>query len=297
MIVRIRAFLIRLMPYLGFFMSDIVYLKLRWFILNGYKLNLKTPLTFSEKIQWLKLYDRNPTYTKLVDKYEVKKFVSDVIGCQYVIPTLGVWDKFEDIDLDLLPDQFVLKTTNGSHTLIICRDKKHFNKEMAGKKFRKWLKINPYYIYREWAYKDVKPRIIAEKYMKDDAMDELTDYKFFCFNGIVAYCQVIANRETNETIDFYDKNWIHQDFVGLNAFQHAPNGHKTPVKYYDMIQIAEKLSKGIPFVRVDLYSINDQVYFGEMTFYPAAGEGRFRPERWNKRIGDLIELPNFCIRV
>ena len=287
-----RSLRIGLLSHFGRFIPDPLYLKIRWMLIYKNRLNMKDPHTFCEKIQWLKLYNRNPLYTMLVDKYEVKKYVADKIGEQYIIPTLGVWHKFEDIDFDNLPDQFILKTTNGSHTLIKCEDKKTFDKKDARKKFSKWLKISPYNTYREWAYKNVEPRIIAEKYMVDGFNKELTDYKFFCFNGRAAYCQVISDRSIDETIDFYDRDWVHQEFVGLNPrVKNALQAQAKPYGYSDMVRIAEKLSEGIPFVRVDLYSINDRIYFGEMTFYPAAGEGAFTPEIWNRRLGDMIVLP------
>lgn len=288
----LRRFFLKIITHFGACLPDYLYLKIRWFFITNDFLDLKKTQTFTEKIQWLKLYNRNPLYTKLVDKCEVKKYVSEKIGEQYVIPTLGVWRKFDDIDFDALPDKFILKTTNGSHTLIKCEDKKTFNKNVARKRFCKWLKISPYNTYREWAYKDVEPRIIAEKYMVDGSNKELTDYKFFCFNGRAVYCQVIADRSSYETIDFYDRNWVHQEFVGLNpGVKNAKQIQNIPYKYSEMIDIAEKLSEGIPFVRVDLYSINDSIYFGEMTFYPAAGEGVFTPEIWDKRLGDMIILP------
>ena len=286
------AIFLALLRVFGLILPDKVYLRWRYFLLNGYPLKLTCPKTFTEKIQWLKLYNRNPLYTMLVDKCEVKNYVAEKIGEQYIIPTLGVWRKFDDIDFDILPDKFILKTTNGSHTLIKCEDKKTFDKKEARKKFSKWLKISPYNTYREWAYKNVEPRIIAEKYMVDGSNKELTDYKFFCFNGRAAYCQVIADRSIDETIDFYDRDWVHQEFVGLNPrVKNALQTQAKPYGYSDMVRIAEKLSEGIPFVRVDLYFINGRIYFGEMTFYPAAGEGAFTPEIWNRRLGDMIVLP------
>lgn len=173
----------------------------------GTRLNLKNPKTFNEKIQWLKLYDRNPLYTTMVDKYEAKKYVASIIGEEYIIPTLGVWDKFDDIDFDKLPNQFVLKCTHDSGGLAVCKDKKVFDINAARKRINRSLKRNFYWIGREWPYKDVRPRIIAEQYMENsDGRTELSDYKFYCFNGKPEYCHVISDRTQNETMDFFDMN-------------------------------------------------------------------------------------------
>lgn len=276
-------------------LSDKAYLKIQYRCLCGKPLNLKNPQTFNEKLQWLKVYDHNPEYSKMVDKYEAKKYVASIIGEEYIIPTLGVWDSIDDIDWDSLPDQFVLKCTHDSGGLVVCRDKYKFDKTAAIKKLKASFSRDFYYSSREWPYKNVKPRVIAEKYMEDTplnpAVTDLTDYKFFCFDGDPKFCQVIRDRHTKETIDFYDMDWNHQEFVGLNPV--ASNG-LTPVarpKHLDvMTEICKKLSKGIPFSRIDLYVINDKEYFGEVTFYPYGGMGVFTPNDWNTRIGDLINL-------
>ena len=261
----------------------------------GQKLNLNNPKTFSEKIQWLKLNDHNPLYHKLVDKCEVKKYVADKIGDKYIIPTLGVWNTFDDIDFDNLPDKFVLKTTNGggSSGVVICTDKMSFDKEKAKLKLLKSMRNDIYKGMGEWAYKGVKPRIIAETFMSSanpSSHKELSDYKFFCFNGEPIYCQVIRDRSTNETIDFYDREWNHQEFVGLNP--NACNGShvECPVHLGVMHDICRKLSKDIPFVRVDMYIIDDKEYFGELTFYPASGYGVFTPDIWQWKLGEILEL-------
>ena len=278
------------------FFSDKFFVRNLFKLRMGYTLNLDNPQTFSEKIQWLKLYNRKPEYTKMVDKYEAKKYVASVIGEEYIIPTLGVWNKFEDIDFEKLPNQFVLKCTHDSGGLVICKDKQSLNIDLVRKKINKSLKKNYFWENREWPYKNVHPRIIAEQYMKQQGEKELIDYKFFCFNGSPLYCQVIKDRNTNETIDFYDRNWIRQNFLGLlnprrPQATHAHIEQKKPRNFKEMLDIAHKLSQDIPFLRVDLYEINDKVYWGELTFYPYSGCGIFTPLIWNKKLGDMITLP------
>jgi len=261
----------------------------------GKSLDLKNPKTFCEKLQWLKLYDRRLEYTTMVDKYAVKKYVADIIGEQYIIPTLGVWNTFDEIDFDTLPDKFVLKCTHDSGGLVICTDKSKLDREKAKEKISKGLRTDFYQKGREWPYKNVPRRIIAEKYMapvKSAAPKDLPDYKFFCFNGEPVYCQVIRDRRDHETIDFYDMEWNHQEFYGLNPV--ARNGLTPvarPVHLDRMIEACRKLAKDIPFVRVDLYVVDDNEYFGELTFYPASGFGVFTPDAWNERLGDLLNLP------
>ncbi len=273
-------------------MSDESYLKLQYRSVFGRKLNLDNPKYFNEKLQWLKLYDRKPEYTKMVDKYEAKKYVADLIGEEYIIPTLGVWDKFEDIDFDDLPDQFVLKTTHDSGGVVICEDKSKFDMESAKRKLSRSLKNNFYYQGREWPYKDVKPRIIAEQFVKDNLSQGLHDYKFFCFHGKVKMILVCSERFSSCGLkeDFYDVDWKH---LGLKRPLHgnSKNPAQKPASLNLMVEIAETLSKNIPFVRVDLYQINDSVYFGEITFFPASGFEGFEPDSWEKVMGDWIELP------
>lgn len=283
---------------IGFLFPDKLYLKCQYYLYFGKRLNLNNPTIFTEKIQWLKLYNRRPEYHLWVDKYEVKKYVTSVVGDRYIIPTLGIWDCFKDIDIDSLPDQFILKSTHGSHASVICRNKADFDRQGAERLFEKMQRTSPYKIFREWAYKDVKPRIIAEQLMVNGNDEELTDYKFFCFNGEVKYCQVIKGRSEFETIDFFDAEWTHQEFIGLTL--KGKNGQpitnseapiKKPSVYDEMIAVARKLAANQPFVRIDLYEINERVYFGEITFYPAAGLGAFKPAEWNQILGDLICLP------
>ena len=272
--------------------SDEKYIKKIFKLRVGMELNLDNPRTFNEKIQWLKLYDRKPEYTQMVDKYAVKEYVANIIGEEYIIPTLGVWDNVEDIDFDKLPNQFVLKCTHDSGGIVICSDKTKLNLKAAKAKLIRGLKKNFYVQSREWPYKNVKPRIIAEKFVEAVGHSDLPDYKFYCFNGEPIYCQVIRDRNTKETIDFYDMEWNHMPFVGLNPI--AENGATPvvrPLKLDDMITVCQKLSKGIPFSRIDLYVVNEKVYFGEITFFPASGMGEFRPKEWNYTFGSWIKLP------
>ena len=270
---------------------DEKYIKIKYKLEMNQKFNLKEPRTFNEKLQWLKLYDRKPEYTKMVDKYEAKKYVADIIGEEYIIPTLGVWDKFEDIEFDKLPKQFVLKPTHTSGNVFICKDKEKINYKQLRKMINKWLKRDYYLVHREWPYKNIKPKIIAEQYMVDDSGMKLKDYKFFCFNGITQTILVCSNRNGSfKNTNFYDINWNLQPFT-REKHKNSNEQIKKPKNLDEMITVAEKLSKDIPFVRVDLYEINGKVYFGELTFYPSSGFEGFEPEEWDKKLGDMLELP------
>ncbi|MBQ3608754.1 MAG: glycosyl transferase [Bacteroidaceae bacterium] len=272
-------------------LPDRLYLQLLYFKHMKKFINFKNPVSFSEKIQWLKLHDRNPLYITLVDKIAVKKYVAEKIGEKYIIPTLGVWNKPEDIIWENLPNQFVIKWNHDSGSIIICKDKSKFNRKEAIGKLRHGATFNGFWYGREWPYKNVNPLIFAEKYMFDGE-SELTDYKFFCFDGEPKYCQVIKDRSTKETIDFFDLDWNHQEFIGLNrSVNFAQIRPIKPKCYEEMIILACKLSSGFPFSRVDLYEINGDVYFGEITFYPASGIGGFTPSSYDKILGNMIQLP------
>ena len=275
-------------------LPDRIYLKLLFRHKMGYCLNLRNPQTFSEKLQWLKLYNHNPEYTKMVDKLAVKDYVSKIIGEEYIIPTLGVWDKPEDIDYDKMPNKFVLKTTHGGGNsgVIICRDKASFNRVQAIDKLNKSLSSDIYKIFREWPYKHVPKRIIAEKYIDPEPYSkDLLDYKFFCFNGEPKYCQVISGRGTQMCIDFFDNNWNHQPFHEPKNFLYATVELEKPENYDKMWQLASMLSKDKPFSRIDFYDVNGKIYFGEITFFPTSGMGGFNPNEWDRVFGDLIILP------
>lgn len=275
------------------FLPDKLYLSLRYRCRMGNWINWNNPKTFTEKIQWLKLYNRKPEYTTMVDKLAVKEYVANIIGQEYIIPTIGVWDSFDEIDWDILPDKFVLKTTNGGGNggVVICTDKTKFDKRSSYKKIHYSLSSDIYKNLREWPYKNVRKHIIAEKFIQSQDGSDLTDYKFFCFNGKVRFCQVIKDRTSHETIDFFNEKWVHQEFIGLNPKAvHAKEPITKPRNYDKMIEIAAKLSEGIPFVRIDLYNINGIIYFGEITFFPASGFGQFTPHKYDYILGQYIKF-------
>ena len=274
------------------YLSDKIYLKLKYKMLMKKELDLDNPKTFNEKLQWLKLYDRNPEYTKMVDKYDVKEYVSKIIGEEYVIPTIGVYEKFDNIDFAKLPNQFVMKCTHDSGGIIICKDKKKLDINLARKKINKSLRNNYYYKHREWPYKNVKPRIIIENYLDDGKNSQLNDYKIMCFNG-KAKCSFVCSERDNKdlglAVTFFDLDWNRMPFE-----RHYRSSDKVilkPKNYNKMIELSEKLSENIPFVRVDWYEINGKLYFGELTFFPGAGFEEFTPEEWDYKIGDMLELP------
>lgn len=276
---------------------DDTYLKLLYRAKTGKRLHLDNPRTFNEKIQWLKLFDRKTIYTTMVDKYVAKQYVADCIGEEYIIPTLGVWDKFEDIDFKTLPDQFVLKCTHDSGGLVICRDKDSLDKQKAKEKIERSLKRNYYWSGREWQYKDVNPRIIAEQYIEDTETEEtlgLTDYKFFCFNNEVKMLYVSRGLENHATasISFYDLNgnempFRRKDYKPLSGKLTLPNN------YNDMLEKARILAKSVdaPFVRIDLYSIAGKTKFSEITFSPCSGMIPFEPTEWDDIIGSWLRIP------
>ena len=278
----------------GFYdkLDDKIYLERLYEAKMGRKLNLENPRSFNEKLQWLKLYDRKSIYTTMVDKCDVKKYVAAIIGDQYIIPTLGVWDKFENINFSELPNQFVLKCTHDSGGLVICPDKNKLDRKAAKKKIEKCLKRNYYWSGREWPYKNVRPRIIVEEYMEDKNDQELRDYKLFCFDGKFKMMFIATNRQGNGDtyFDFFDKDFNHMPFI--NGHPNAPILPHKPKNFDKMISLAEKISKGIPQVRVDFYDVNGKIYFGEITLSHWSGFVPFEPEEWDKKIGDWINLPN-----
>ena len=272
-------------------LPDELYLKLIYRIRMGKKLNLKAPKTFNEKLQWLKLHDRNPLYTTLVDKYEVKSYIAERIGEEYVIPTLGVWDKFDDIDFNKLPDQFVLKCTHDSGGLIICKDKKRLDIEKAKAKIMRCLDTNYYWHGREWPYKFVKPRILAEQYMEDLGTHELRDYKFFAFDGTVRALFVASERQDKQVetkFDFFDADFNHLDIT--NGHPNSEFTIEKPSSFDKMKELASTLSKGFPQLRVDFYDVNGHIYFGELTFSHWSGLTPFSPDKWDEIFGSWIDL-------
>lgn len=281
-------------------MPDEQYLKRLFKIRLGYELNLASPITFNEKLQWLKLYDRKPEYSAMVDKFAVKEYVSNLIGKEYIIPTLYVWDDPDDIDFDVLPNRFVLKLTHDSGGIVICKDKTQLDKQEALNIIKKSFRNEYFFEGREWPYKNVKHRIIAEEYMENSLSGNicnnenqgLIDYKVHCFNGVPKFILVCGNRYGKDGIveDFYSIEWERLDIKRPNI-QNAPNGYPKPELLAQMIELSKKLSDGIPFLRTDFYIINGKIYFGELTFFPASGFKPFVPQIWDKRIGDLLDLP------
>lgn len=275
------------------FISDKQFLSFKFHNRQGYRIDWDNPITFSEKLQWLKLYNRRKEYTIMADKVMVKDWVARRIGSEYIIPTLGVWKRAEDVDFDSLPEQFVIKCNHNSGLgMYICRDKSKMDKKKVLSGLQDGLKENYFKQNGEWPYRDIPRRIIAEKFLSDGSGLDLADYKFFCFDGEPIFCQVIKDRSTKETIDFYDMNWVHQPFIGLaKDVEHSKTPVNRPAQLDMMISIVKKLAKGIPFVRVDLYVVGSNIYFGEITFFPASGMGSFRPSEWNVKFGNMIKLP------
>ena len=273
-------------------LPDKIFLKIAYRLKFGKKLDLDNPKTFNEKIQWLKLNDRKDIYTTMVDKYEAKKYVANLIGEKYIIPTLGVWNKFDDIDFDKLPNQFVLKCTHDSGGLVICKDKSKLDIESAKRKINKCLKRNYYIHGREWPYKNVKPRIIAEKYINNesDINRDLPDYKLMCFNGRVRCTFVCTDRfaKNGLEITIFDENWNELPFRRSCPKSDRPI-HK-PYNYDKMVEFSELLSKDLKFIRVDFYEVNNDLYFGELTFYPGNGLVKFVPDSADEVLGSWLDL-------
>lgn len=270
-------------------MSDQEYLTKMFKFRMRYELDLDNPKTYNEKLQWLKLFDRNPEYTKLVDKYLVKQHIQEVIGAEYVVPLLGVWENAKDIDFDKLPDQFVLKCNHDSQGVIVCNDKSKLDTHSTIKKLNKKLNKNYYLLYREWPYKNVKPKIIAEKYLENKKTRGINDYKFYCFDGKVKIMMIATERSTGNTkMDYFDRNFNH-----LELKWGGPQNHDFPEKpksFELMIKLAEQLSYGIRAVRIDFYEVDGRPYFGEFTFFDGSGYVEMEPKYWDIKIGSWIDL-------
>lgn len=272
------------------FLPDELFLSLNYFFSLGKILNLKHPCSFNEKLQWLKLHDRKPEYSMMVDKIEAKKYVAKIVGSDYIIPTLSEYNTVEDVDINHLPDRFVLKCTHDSGGVVVCKDKKHFDIKSTTKLLKKSLCCNFYWRGREWPYKNIKPRILAEEFISDNVQD-LIDYKFFCFDGnpkLVMTKQVIDKK--NKYMDFYDMNW-HRISLGSKSYQRFPHTLPIPSKFREMTDIAARLSSGHIFLRVDLYLVDNKVYFSELTFTPADGLMPFNSPKWENILGSWIKLP------
>lgn len=273
-------------------LPDKLYLYIKYFCKMGKILNLKNPKTFNEKIQWLKINDRKSTYTKMVDKCDAKEYVANKIGDEYIIPTIGIYDSFDDINFEELPNEFVLKCTHDSGGVIICKDKSLFDKKSAKKRINKTFNKNYFYNCREWPYKNIKPRILVEKYMLNENEEELINYKFWCFNGepkfmYISQCMKDHNKAR---ISYLDTDYNETEFQDRD-YKHFEELPKKPKNFEKMLEIAKVLSKGITFIRVDLYEVENRVYFGELTFYPNSGYIHFKPEECDEKIGNLMILP------
>lgn len=273
-------------------LSDKCFIKLQYKERLNKKLDLHNPVTFNEKLNWLKLYNRNPLYTTLVDKYAVKDCVAKLIGDQYIIPTLGVWKDFDEIDFDKLPNQFVLKCTHDSHSIVLCKDKSSFDYEKAKLKLNSALSENYYCWGREWPYKNVPPRIIAEKYMENSSGETTTEYKIYCFDGEAKIIRVFTEYFTSDGphSDFYDLDWKHLDMRKGNV-PNSGDVFPKPAEFDRLLELAKDLSKGIPHVRVDFCCWDSKLYFNEFTFFESGGYPEWHPEEWDTIMGNWLKLP------
>lgn len=281
-----------ILRHLSGLLPDRFYVKCMYYLQTGKRLHLKHPKTYNEKLQWLKLYDRKPEYTIMVDKFAVKEYVANIIGQEYIVSTLGVWDNPEEIAWDELPNQFVLKTTHGggSKGVVICRDKTTFDRTDAISRLQRSMKSSLYKNFREWPYKNIMPRIIAEEYLSDNDNEYgIKDYKFFCFNGEPLYCGVFSGRWSKMGADYFDMEWLHLPFT-LKGNPFAESVPAKPQHFETMRQLATQLAAGHPHIRVDFYEVNGKVYFGELTFYSASGFGQFEPDEWDEIWGKNLEL-------
>lgn len=276
--------------------TDKLYLKLLFYIRLGQWPDLNNPKTFNEKLLWLKLYDHNPEYTVMADKVKAKEWVAERIGWEHIIPTLGVWEKAEDINFDSLPEKFVIKCNHNSGTgMYICQDKSKIDIEKVRKNLALGLKENYYAGKLEWSYKYIPRRILAEKFLETDidsnGEPDLRDYKFFCFNGCVRFFKIDFNRNTNHQANYYTPNGKLMTLGECVCPPDFSKKLKIPSNLNQMIGFAEKLSTGFPFLRVDFYSVENSIYFGELTFYPAAGLGKFTEDKWDLELGEWLKLP------
>lgn len=256
--------------------------------------NFDNPKTFNEKIHWMKLYYQNPLITKCCDKFAVKEYVSELLGKEYVVPTIAVWDNVNDIDFDSLPDKFVLKVNWASGYNIIVKDKSKLDINKTKAKISSWMQPfnNSYFVNFNWGYKNMKPVIYAEEYI-GELEGDIPDYKFMCFNGDPKCLFVVSDRRTKMSLNFYDLEWNLLPFTRL--YPNSKHPLKKPKNFDKMVELAKELSKPFPFVRVDFYEIGDKVMLGEMTFYPGGGLEPFTPEEWDYKMGEYITIPEKII--
>lgn len=276
------------------FISDEKYLSIMYKFYMGKKLDLDNPKTFNEKLQWLKINNRKEEYTVYVDKYLVRKYISDKIGAEYLIPLIGVWNKPEQIDFNLLPNQFVLKCNHNSGTgMCICKNKKMLDVKKVKRNLTKGLKEDYFYLGREWPYKDVQRKIIAEQYMVDESGCELKDYKVLCFNGEPKLIELHQGRFTDyQSQDYYDINWNKTNISQSNVsgFGCSDIVVEKPLCFEKMLDFSKVLSENIPVVRIDWYVINGKLYFGEITFFDGCGFDSFDNPEDDQTLGDWIKL-------
>lgn len=273
------------------FLPPDVYVKYYYEYYSGKKIDLKNPVEFNQKIQWLKAFYKPPVLTQLVDKYSVRPYIAKKIGEQYLNNLLGVYYKFEDIDFDSLPNQFVLKGVHGCNYNLIVEDKSKLDRKKTKKLLKKWLRRNYYYSSGlEWAYKDVRPRVIAEQFLKEEGKEVLNDYKFYCYRGNVDMVQIDIGRGSEHSRCYYDMQW-NKIPITKGKVKMFDGEYLKPENLNDMVKLAQVLSEPFPFVRVDFFSVNGKIYFGEMTFYPGDGRHDFKPVEYNKILGDKIVLP------
>ena len=289
-----RMFLFNAMTALGRkgrlrWLPDALYLRLQYFLKLGRWLHLKKPRLYNEKLQWIKLHDRNPDAVRFADKLAVRDYVKETAGEQYLIPLIASYDSVGDIDWDSLPDRFAVKCTHGSGSNILCADKRKLDIEASKAKLNGWMARNWYWLSREWPYLEIKPRIMVEAFLGTDDGTVPFDYKIMCFEGEPTYIIVDADRYTEHTRNFYDKNWVKQDM--FNRHPNIPYDIERPDQLAEMIEVARKLSQGIHHVRVDFYIVSGKVYFGEMTFFHGYGMEVFKPTEFERHMGDLIKLP------
>ncbi len=272
-------------------LPDIIYLKRLYKFRTGKCLNLRKPKTFNEKQNWLKLYDRRPEYTIMVDKYKVREYIAPKIGDQYLVPLLGVWDSPEEIDFESLPNEFVLKC-NHDNGVIICRDKSKLDIEKTKKELALRLSRDYYKKLREWPYKNVPRKIICEKLMSNYTNEVNVEYKWFCFSGEPQYILVVAGRNSNTTttMDTYTSNWEYTNLINGNT-PLAGNIFEKPSCFDEMFDIAQKLSQNTPYLRVDFSMWNEKIYFGELTVSDSGGFENYHPQEWDYKLGKLLQLP------
>lgn len=274
--------LLRLIP-------DELYLRILYRALTGKRLHLKNPHTFNEKLQWLKIHDRKPVYTQMVDKVGVRDIIAEKVGADYLVPILGVWDSVDQIDFDALPSQFVMKCTHDSGDLVICKDKQSLDVDAVKAKMKRGLSTDLFVKAREWPYKDVRPRVYSEVYLADENEDQLTDYKVFCFDAVPRLIQVDYDRFTDHKRQFYTPEWELTD-ISFHFPSDTSKQLEKPAVLREMLDIAACLSKDIPFLRVDFYIVAGKLYVGENTFFPGAGFGKWWPDGTDEWLGNFLNI-------